>query len=138
MIMQGLYRVVDEPLELHEAIRAVEGPDRGAIAMFLGVARDHHAGRRVLGLEYQAYRPMAEHVMRRIGREIAERFGTPHSAILHRVGALSVGETSLIVAVAAAHRRQALAACAHAIERVKALAPIWKKEHYEKDSAWIE
>lgn len=136
--MPGLYRIQKEPLDLDEAIRAVAGPDRGAIVTFLGVARDHHAGRRVLGLEYHAYETMAEHVMRQIGRDIAERFGTPHAAILHRIGALSVGETSLIVVVAAPHRREALAACSHAIERVKALAPIWKKERYEGGSAWIE
>jgi len=135
----GLYRVVEGPLDPREAIDAISGPDRGAIATFLGVARDNHAGRRVLGIEYHAYPEMVEHVMAEIGREVAERFGTPHTAILHRIGVLAVGETSVIVAVAAAHRREALAGCAHAIERLKALAPIWKKERYEEeDAAWIE
>lgn len=136
--MPGLYRVVEGRLDLLEAIRAVEGPDRGALATFCGVARDHHAGRRVLALEYHAYTTMAERVLRQIGGEVSERFGTPHSAILHRIGALDIGETSLVVAVAAAHRREALAGCAYAIERVKALAPIWKKERYDGEAAWIE
>ncbi len=136
--MPGLYRIDDRPLDLREAIRAVAGPDRGAIATFIGTTRDHHDGRPVRFLEYHAYPEMAEIVLRDIGREVEARFGTPHVAILHRVGRLDVGETSVVVAVAAAHRREALAACAHAIERVKESAPIWKKEHYADGAAWIE
>jgi molybdopterin synthase catalytic subunit len=134
----GLYRIVEGPIDLGEAVRAVSGPDRGAVATFTGVARDHHAGRRVVSLEYHAYAAMAEEVMRAIGSEVAERFGTPHVAILHRTGPVPIGEASVIVAVAAPHRREALAGCAHAIERLKAIAPIWKKEHYEGGAAWIE
>jgi len=136
--MPGLYRILDRPLDLQEALRAVSGPDRGAIATFLGTARDHHEGRAVRALEYQAYREMAESVLEEIGREVAQRFGSPHVAILHRVGRLEIGEISVVVAVAAPHRREALAACAHAIERVKEIAPIWKKEHYADGAAWIE
>jgi len=136
--LPGLYRIDDRPLDLQEAIRAVAGPDRGAIATFVGTTRDHHGGRAVRFLEYHAYPVMAESVLRDIGREVEARFGTPHVAILHRVGRLDVGEPSVVVAVAAAHRREALAACAHAIERVKESAPIWKKEHYADGAAWIE
>jgi len=136
--LPGLYRIDDRPLDLQEAIRAVAGPDRGAIATFVGTTRDHHDGRAVRFLEYHAYPVMAESVLRDIGREVEARFGTPHVAILHRVGRLDVGEPSVVVAVAAAHRREALAACAHAIERVKESAPIWKKEHYADGAAWIE
>jgi len=136
--MPGLYRIDDRPLDLQDAIRAVAGPDRGAIATFVGTTRNHHDGRSVRFLEYDAYPEMAEIVLRDIGREVEARFGTPHVAILHRVGRLEVGEASVVVAVAAAHRREALAACAHAIERVKASAPIWKKEHYADGAAWIE
>jgi MoaE-MoaD fusion protein len=134
----GVYRIVRGPLRIEEATQAVAGPDRGAIATFTGVARDHHLGRRVLSLEYDAYEPMAEEVMRGIGREVAERFGTAHVAILHRVGRVETGEASVVIAVAAAHRREALQACAYAIERLKAIVPIWKKERYEGGSAWIE
>ena len=136
--MSGLYRIVDGPIDSGEAIRAVGGPDRGAIATFTGTARDHHGGKRVVALEYQAYAPMAEEVLRAIGAEVAGRFGTPHVAILHRIGRLAIGEASVVVAVAAAHRREALAGCAYAIERLKAMAPIWKREHYEDGAAWIE
>jgi len=134
----GLYRIAREPLDLDEAIRAVSGPDRGAIATFIGTTRDHHGGRAVVSLEYDAYVPMAEEVMRAIGAEVASRFGTPHVAILHRIGRLRIGEPSVIIAVAAAHRREALAACSHAIERLKEIVPIWKKEHYEDSARWIE
>ncbi len=136
--MAGLYRIVDRPIELQDSIRAVAGSDRGAIAIFIGTTRDRQAGRPVRALEYDAYPEMAESVMRDIGREVETRFGTPHVAILHRIGRLDVGEISVVIAVAAAHRREALAACAHAIERLKEIVPIWKKEHYTDGAAWIE
>ena len=134
----GMFRIVAGDIRLETAVRAVEGPDRGAIATFSGMARAHHAGKRVLSLEYHAYPEMAERVFRAIGEEVASRFGTPHVAILHRTGRLEIGETSVVIAVASAHRREALAGCAHAIERVKAIAPIWKREYYEGGSTWIE
>jgi MoaE-MoaD fusion protein len=134
----ALYRIVDRPLDLQEAVRAVAGPERGAIATFVGCARNHHDGRPVRALEYHAYSEMAEQTMRDIGRETERRFGTPHIAILHRIGRLEVGEASVVIAVAAEHRREALAACAHLIERLKQVVPIWKKEHYADGAAWIE
>jgi molybdopterin synthase catalytic subunit len=136
--MPGDYRILDHGLDLQEAVRSVAGPDRGAIATFVGTARDHHRGRKVVRLEYEAYGPMAEKIFCDIGREVQERFGTPHIAILHRIGEVAIGEASVIIAVAAAHRSEALAACAYAIERLKAIAPIWKKEHDERGASWIE
>ena len=136
--MSDLFRIVDGPLSIQEAVDAVAGPDRGAIATFIGTTRNEHAGRRVLSLEYQAYAGMAETVMRDIGREVGERFGASGVAILHRVGTVRVGEASVVIAVAAAHRREALAGCAHAIERLKASVPIWKKEFFEGGASWIE
>ena len=136
--MGGVYRIVDHVLDPQEAIGAVSGPDRGAIALFIGTTRDHRDGRPVRFLEYQAYAAMAEEVLGEIGRDIASRFGTPHVAVLHRVGRLEIGESSVVIAVAAAHRREALAACAYAIERLKTTVPIWKKEHYADGGAWIE
>ena len=76
--------------------------------------------------------------MREIGRETEARFGTPHIAVVHRIGFLDIGEVSVIVAVAAGHRHEALAACAFVIERLKEIVPIWKKEHYADGAAWIE
>jgi len=119
-------------------VRAVQGPDRGAVATFAGVVRDHHAGRQVERLEYHAYTAMAEQILHDVALEAERRFGTPHIAILHRIGALTIGETSVYIAVAAAHRREALAACAFLIDRVKEIAPIWKKEFYADGAVWIE
>src|SRR5258705_9306506 len=136
--MPGDYRIVDRPLDLEEAVRGVSGPDRGAVATFTGVTRNERQGRKVRALEYHAYPRMAERVMREIGSEIERLYGTPHVAILQRVGLLRVGEPSVVIAVAAAHRREALAACAHAIDRLKQAAPIWKKEHYDDGTAWVE
>jgi molybdopterin synthase catalytic subunit len=134
----ALWRITEDPIRPEELTRAVQGPDRGALATFAGVVRDHHAGRAVLRLEYHAYLAMAERVLGEIAEETSRRFGTPHVAIVHRIGRLEIGETSVLIAVAAAHRREALAACAFAIDRVKERAPIWKKEYYRDGAVWIE
>lgn len=131
-------RMTAERLEPGRAIGEVAGPDRGAIALFLGTVRDHHRGRRVTRLEYTAYEPMAETILQQVALEAAERFHATHVVVEHRVGCLEIGETSVLVAAAAPHRRQALAACAHVIDQVKARAPIWKREHGEGGAVWIE
>ena len=111
----------------------------GGYASFEGWVRDHNEGRRVRHLEYEAYGPMAERGMRRIGTEIAERWpGVTGIAIAHRVGRVEIGETSVAVVVTAAHRGEALAACAHGIERLKASLPVWKKEVFADGSEWRE
>jgi molybdopterin synthase catalytic subunit len=133
-----LCRVVAGPIAVEEAVAAVVGSDRGALAVFAGLVRNHHRGRRVIGLEYHAYASMAEKVLGDIAAEAARRFGTPHIAIIHRIGPVAIGETSVIVAVASPHRKEALAACAFVIEALKARAPIWKKEHGEGGAVWIE
>jgi molybdopterin synthase catalytic subunit len=110
----------------------------GAVDIFVGVVRDNSNGRRVLFLEYEAYPEMAEQVFRQIAREIADRWGTERVAIHHRVGQLKIGEASVVIAVAAPHRAQAFEACRYAIERIKEIAPIWKKEHFEGGAVWVE
>lgn len=136
--MAGFCRITEDAIRPEELVSAVQGPDRGALATFAGVVRDHHEGRTVLRLEYHAYVAMAECILVEIAEETSRRFGTPHVAIVHRIGRLAIGETSVLVAVAAAHRREALAACAFAIDRVKERAPIWKKEYYGDGAVWIE
>jgi molybdopterin synthase catalytic subunit len=131
-------RLITDPVDPRLAEAAVGGPDRGAVAGFLGVVRDHHAGRRVRRIEYHAYAPMAEAILGQVAAEAAARFGTPHVAIVHRIGDLGVGEISLHVVVAAVHRREALAACAWIVDEVKARVPIWKKEFGEGGTFWIE
>src|SRR5437867_12733655 len=131
-------RIVTAPIQTARVIAAVAGPERGAISVFLGTVRETNLGRRVLFLEYEAYRTMAERELRRIARALPDEIGPCRVAIEHRVGRLEIGETSVAIAVASPHRRVALAACAEAIERVKKLVPIWKKEHFEGGAVWVE
>jgi molybdopterin synthase catalytic subunit len=143
-----LVRIVEAPIDANAVVAAVSGHDAGAVAVFLGTVREtaHPAAaaaaaslaRRVLFLEYEAYAPMAEAQMRTIALAIGREIGPCRVAIVHRVGRLELGETSVAIAVASAHRRIALAACAEAIERIKKSVPIWKKEHFEGGAVWIE
>jgi molybdopterin synthase catalytic subunit len=133
-----LIEIVEGPIDAPPAMAAVVSPGMGAVALFLGTVRDEHAGRRVLFLEYEAYRPMAEREMRAIADEMPATFGPCRVAIIHRVGRVEIGEASVVIAVASAHRRTALAACAEAIERLKKSVPIWKKEHFVDGTAWVE
>ncbi|MFN2432415.1 MAG: molybdenum cofactor biosynthesis protein MoaE [Gemmatimonadota bacterium] len=124
------------PIDMDELRRRVAGPAFGAVATFAGTVRDSFEGRRVRFLEYEAYGPMAEEVMREIAAELRQSFEIGEIAIAHRTGRLEVGETSVGIAVSAPHRRAALAACAEAIERVKARLPVWKKEHFDGGEVW--
>ena len=131
-------RIQREPLDLAELVDLVRGPDCGAVATFSGTVRDSFEGRRVRFLEYEAYDAMALAVLREIESELRQRHAVSRIAIVHRVGRLEVGETSVAIAVGAPHRRAALAACAEAIESLKARLPVWKKEHFEGGEVWRE
>src|SRR5688500_15518200 len=117
------------PLDLARLLARVEAPDRGAVTSFLGLVRDHHAGRRVTRLEYSAYAPMAEAECTRILSEAEARWPV-RIALEHRIGALDIGDAAVAVAAAGAHRQEAFAACRFVIEEVKCRVPIWKKEFY--------
>lgn len=132
-----LYRLTDQPLSLDALARQVGVRTSGAVASFLGIVRESSRGRRVTSLEYEAYPEMAEATMRQIGEEIRARWPVDALAIVHRTGRLAIGEASVAIAVASPHRRQALEACAYAIERLKEIVPIWKKEVWEDGSEWI-
>ena len=133
-----MFRIVDRPLDLSEALRAVSGSEVGGIASFVGVVREENQGKKVLAVEYQAYPSMAEKVMAGIGQAVARQFGPLRIAMFHRTGRLGVGEASVIIVAGAAHRREALAAVSTAIGRLKHEVPIWKKEFYEDGSRWLE
>ena len=137
--MKTLYQITEHPIDPEALRRELADPSAGAVASFLGTTRNSFRGREVRHLEYEAYGPMAERGMRRIGMEIAERWpGVTGIAIAHRVGRVEIGETSVAVVVTAAHRGEALAACAHGIERLKASLPVWKKEVFADGSEWRE
>ncbi len=129
--------VTEAPLSLDPLLKAVSRPNCGAAAFFVGIVRGPSRGRNVLYLEYEAYKEMAEAKMREIAEAIKARWPVEEVAIAHRMGRLQIGEASVIVAVSAPHRKEALEACAYGIERVKEVVPIWKKEVWEGGEEWI-
>jgi MoaE-MoaD fusion protein len=133
----GSFRLVEEPLSLDAAVDEVRGDGAGAIATFTGTVRNRSRGRNVLHLEYEAYEGMAEQVMADIAEELRGRYDLCGVAIHHRVGRVDIGQTSVAIAVSAPHRHDALAACREAIDALKQLVPLWKKEVYEGGEEWI-
>jgi molybdopterin synthase catalytic subunit len=127
-------------LELNALLAALgdRGGADGAVVTFLGLVRNHNAGRKVEYLEYEAFEPLALKAFTRISGEVHDRWPGARLALHHRVGRLEVGEASIIIVVASAHRSDAYAACRYAIERVKQIAPIWKREFFEGGDVWIE
>jgi molybdopterin synthase catalytic subunit len=126
------------PLDLTALIDTVTAPDRGGVVTFIGVVRDHHHGRRVAGLSYSAYEPMAESVCAAIKAE-AERRWPVRAALAHRLGDLEIGDAAVAIAVASAHRDDAFAACRYVIEEVKCLVPIWKRERFvDGTEEWVD
>jgi molybdopterin synthase catalytic subunit len=124
-------------LDLTKLVARVEAPERGAVASFLGLVRDHHGGRKVLRLEYSTYAPMAEAECARIVAEAETRWPV-HIALEHRVGALEIGDAAVAVAAGGSHRDEAFAACRFVIEEVKRRVPIWKKEFYADGTVeWV-
>lgn len=132
-----MYLVTKEEISPQPLMERVKSDSCGAVVTFLGTVRDFSEGRRVLHLEYEAYKEMAEGKMQQIGAEIQQRWGLERVAMVHRVGKLEIGEMSLIVAVAAPHRREAFQACQYAVDRLKEIVPIWKKEVWEGGEAWV-
>jgi molybdopterin synthase catalytic subunit len=131
--------LVDGPIAVERLLAAAARPDCGALVLFLGTARDHHEGREVVRLEYEAYRPMALTALEQIERDTVERHAVASCRVVHRLGAVSPAETSIAVVVAAAHRSAAFDACRWAMDRVKRAAPIWKKEHYaDGGTGWVD
>jgi molybdopterin synthase catalytic subunit len=129
--------LTESPLDLNALVAEVSADDRGGVASFVGMVRDHHDGRAVQGLEYSAYAPMAEAECGRIVEE-AERRWPVRIALRHRVGSLDIGDIAVAIAVAGAHRDEAFAACRHVIEEVKRRVPIWKRERYADGSVeWV-
>jgi molybdopterin synthase catalytic subunit/molybdopterin converting factor small subunit len=133
----GAFRLSEQPLDLDAAVREVRSEDAGAVATFVGTVRRRSRGRNVLHLDYEAYEGMAEQVMAGIAKELKRRYELCEIAIHHRVGRVEIGEPSVVVAVSAAHRGEALAACREAIDTLKETVPLWKKEVYEGGEEWI-
>jgi molybdopterin synthase catalytic subunit/molybdopterin converting factor small subunit len=133
----GAFVLSDEPLSLDRAVDEVRDDRAGAIATFTGTTRATSRGREVVHLDYEAYEGMAEQVMAEIARELTERYDLCAVAVHHRTGRVTIGETSVVIAVSAPHRADALAACRDAIDELKERVPLWKKEVYSGGEQWI-
>lgn len=128
--------ITTEILNTQEITGQVMKDSYGALVTFTGVTRRYTGGRKVLYLEYEAYRPMADLKLREIAEDMRQRWNVGVS-IGHRLGRLEIGETSLIVAVGSPHRKDAFEACQYSVDRIKQIVPIWKKEYFEGGETWI-
>ena len=137
-----LLSVTPEPLDIQAVVRRAEdesGAGRhGAVAVFIGHVRGENRGNRVMELCYEAYEPLAVHAFGLIAGEARQAWPGVTLAVRHRVGVVAIGEASVVIAAASAHRAEAFQACRYAIERVKQIVPIWKREVYAGGEAWVE
>src|SRR5690625_3826430 len=142
MCMNGVdkvsqFRITDQPIQLNECIDKVIRPEAGAISTFIGIAREFTNGKQTIFLEYDAYIPMAEKQLASIGQEINDKWNNVEIAITHRIGRLDISEIAVAIAVSTPHRDDSFQACRYAIERIKEIVPIWKKEHWSDGTKWI-
>ncbi len=131
-------RIVREPIKTDAIVTAIKRPEDGAVSIFDGVVRNHSRGRRTLYLEYTAYERMALRQMELLSQEALARFKVRDLRLVHRLGQLQIGETSVYIAVAAAHRAAACDACRWLIDTLKSTVPIWKKEYFEDGAVWAD
>ena len=130
--------VTSEPLDSDALVSLVGAKGDGAVVTFAGLVRNHNQGRQVQFLEYEAYEPLAIRALQRIVDEARELWSGARVAVHHRLGRLEIGEASIVIAAASAHRADAFAACRYTIERVKQIVPIWKREHFDGGDVWLE
>ena len=135
--MSRLIEITEQAISVDEVVARVADPANGAVVTFIGVVRGVTEGRETLHLEYEAYPEMAEKVLQQIADEIRARWADIREvAIVHRVGRLEIGETAVVIALSASHRVQTFDALRYAIDRIKDIAPIWKKEFWADGAAW--
>ena len=131
-------RIVRESIAAQSVISGLKMPQDGAVVIFDGVVRDNTRGRRTLYLDYEAYETMALKKMQGLAEEARSRFGVRQVALVHRLGRLEIGETSVLIVVASAHRGAAFEACRWIIDTLKKTVPIWKKEYFEDGAVWAD
>jgi len=132
-----MIEIVETTIDVQKVIASVQDPAAGGIDVFIGTTRNNARGKQVIGLEYEAYVPMALAEMHRIAKDIRERWHIIHLSCIHRIGTVNVGEVSVIVAVSSAHRNEAFEACRYAIDTLKKTVPIWKKERFSDGEVWV-
>ena len=133
-----MFRLVREPIDIQQITDAIQRPEDGAVVVFEGVVRNNAKGKAVRFLEYDAYESMALKKLEEIGARAKSEFEIRDIAIVHRLGHMEIGECSVVIVVASAHRGPAFDACRFAIDTIKKIVPIWKKEFYEDGEVWIE
>ena len=133
-----MFKIIEDPIEPGDLFANVVRDENGAVATFAGVVRNHSGDKKTDYLVYEAYPAMAEQKMAEIGDELKEQWGVVDVGMIHRVGKLEIGEISVLIAVASPHRAEALAACQYAIDRLKQIVPIWKKEVGVGGESWVE
>lgn len=137
-VEEDVFQLVREPIRATELVESLKAPDDGAVVVFDGFVRNNFKGQRTLYLEYEAYEAMALAKMREIGAQVREKFPVHRLAIVHRLGRLEIGETSVLIAVSSPHRAAAFDACRFAIDTLKHTVPIWKKEYFFGGAVWAE
>jgi MoaE-MoaD fusion protein len=133
-----IYQLVREPIDMAALARHVGGPENGATVTFDGFVRNQSHNRATLYLDYEAYESMALAKMREIGAQLHEKYCIHRVAMVHRLGRLEIGETSVFIAISAPHRAAAFEACRFAIDTLKRTVPIWKKEYFEDGAVWAD
>ena len=137
-VEEDVFQIVRERIRPREIVENLRAPEDGALVVFDGFVRNNYKGQQTLYLEYEAYESMALAKMREIGSEIRAKFSVHRLAIVHRLGRLEIGETSVFIAVSSAHRAAAFDACRYAIDTLKRVVPIWKKEYFAGGAVWAE
>jgi MoaE-MoaD fusion protein len=137
-VSADIFQLVREIIRPREIVEGLKVPEDGALVIFDGFVRDNFKGQRTLYLEYEGYESMAVAKMREIGAQIREKFSVHRIAIVHRLGRLEIGETSVLIAVSSPHRGAAFDACRYAIDTLKRTVPIWKKEYFAGGAVWAE
>ena len=133
-----MFRLVHEPIDVQAVADGMRAPEDGALVVFEGVVRNHARDKAVRFLEYEAYQPMALKKLEEIGSLAKKTFDIRDISIVHRLGHMEIGECSTVIVVASAHRGPAFDVCRYAIDKIKEIVPIWKKEFYEDGEVWIE
>lgn len=132
-----MIELLHEPLSIDRCTEVVRRPGSGGLVTFIGSVREVSEGKKVRRLEYEAYEPMALEKLQQVVDEARERWPVQAMAVQHRLGTLAIGEDAVIIAVSCPHRAEAFAACQYAIDRLKEIVPIWKKEYGEGGEVWV-
>ncbi len=135
---KDIFEITREPIQIEDLRKRLLEGDSGAVVVFDGVARNNTKGRRTLFLEYEGYEPMSLRTMEQIGAEVHERWPINRLGMIHRLGRIEITESSVVIIVTSAHRKIAFEACHYAIDRLKKIVPIWKKEYFEDGAVWVE